>query len=267
LSAGALAPVLALVWRRLGKAKPVVAVPVLGHALALVYSTSLGGDFSFEVFGYDRFTAVSAPFLVVGVVAALVASGWSRRTRALAAVYVSLALCFPVFVRPWFSGPTWRTSSLRWDGLFDDRVGVTRKDDLALTWKRQGQSVRRITTAGATIATCAAGAVVYFSHRGAIDLLGKVDPHVARLPATATPPPDARCWRGFPGAGHNKEDIRGSFRRTPPDLSLVEPPKRELRHFRRVTYGRYVFWARKGSPRVRWELILPKKKKRDRGKR
>jgi hypothetical protein len=140
-------------------------------------------------------------------------------------------------------------------------VGVTQQDDLVKTWQRLGRSIFHLTTPGATVATCAAGAVVYFSHRGAIDLLGKVDPHVARLPATEIAPPEARCWRGFPGAGHNKEDLRGSFDRTLPDLSLVEPPKRKLRQYRKVTYGRYVFWARKGSPHVRWKLLRSHRKK------
>lgn len=71
-----------------------------------------------------------------------------------------------------------------------------------------GAELRSVTTADALIAVGAAGATQYFSGRMMIDILGKNDRHIARLPATT---PDFL-------PGHNKYDARWSLDRLRPDV-------------------------------------------------
>lgn len=62
------------------------------------------------------------------------------------------------------------------------------------------------------VADLAAGAMFYFSERPGVDLLGKVDPHIARLPA--------RCSTSVPG--HNKFDFDYSLGVLKPDLVVCK---------------------------------------------
>lgn len=92
-------------------------------------------------------------------------------------------------------------------------------------------------------------AVPYFSKRKAIDLLGKVDKHVARTTVPASAPPEFRCWRPWPGAGHNKEDLAYSFAARP-DVSTVEPPAHYRDLYEKLSHAGLSMWVRRDSELV-----------------
>ncbi|HVW24938.1 MAG TPA: hypothetical protein VHC69_06180, partial [Polyangiaceae bacterium] len=71
----------------------------------------------------------------------------------------------------------------------------------------------------------------------------------------AKAPPDARCWRGFPGVGHNKEDVRWTFAAYHPELSLVPPPSTDAAHYVTMSYDGLTVWARRGVERVLWTRL------------
>jgi hypothetical protein len=107
------------------------------------------------------------------------------------------------------------------------------------------------------IAVTWAGMIPYFSERPAIDLLGKMDPHIAHEAMHRWP--DSRIWTGF-YPGHLKWDYRYSIDELKPDLiqaplwrlsyELDDPrkylePEYELRQL-----GSSVWYVRRASPPV-----------------
>jgi hypothetical protein len=241
-------------WRALRGAREVVPLLLATHFAVVAYSTALGGDIVFEAFGFDRFTCVTALFVPLAV--SLGARGLgARKWHLLAIALGAVGIWIPVVYRPGFMNAfQWRDQSL-WRSLFHFRKPLTLKETNVQSWVQTGKALERVTRPRARIAVCAAGAPIYFSHREGVDLLGKVDPYVARLPAARTPPPEARCWRGFGPVGHNKEDVIGSFRRHNPDVSLVAPPASVARQFKHVTYDDIEIWVRFRSRQIHWKRL------------
>jgi len=164
----------------------------------LAYSAYVGGD-AWEWFRYaNRYIAVGVPALALlaaggamGLVGATPAGRRSWVARAVLAVLL-IALSMRAI-------PDWiRTGG---ESVADDVRAAT-----------AGIRVRQVTTGDATIAVTWAGAIPYFSHRRTVDLLGKSDRYIARLPQRTT---------GFV-PGHNKWDYDYSIvrQRPPPDLVL-----------------------------------------------
>lgn len=83
--------------------------------------------------------------------------------------------------------------------------------DLDKYWAREGFRYRRATDPKAVIAVFAAGSLAYFSERPAIDLLGKSDKHIARMP------PATKVFR----PGHDKYDLEYSINHLRPDLVAI----------------------------------------------
>jgi hypothetical protein len=119
-------------------------------------------------------------------------------------------------------------------------------------WRSLGAAYADLSLPGARMAVCAAGSIVYFSHRGGVDLLGKLDPVIARLPVTGRPR-ERRCWREWPG--HNKEDVTLSFELHRPDFSIVPPPRAFRDQYRPVHHRGHEFWVRRGSEYVAWDRL------------
>jgi hypothetical protein len=233
-----------------------VVIPLGVFVLSVAYSTSLGGDLAYEVYGYDRFTSIGAVFLSVGLPALFVGAANASRPGRLAGACAALAVAAsPVWLRPDLM--TGRLQLREPPHLAGLRTPLLVRDTLTLTWIRYGEAVARITRPRATVAVCAAGATVYFSNRRAVDILGKVDKRIARLRVPPKAPPDARCWRGYPGAGHNKEDVRGTFGMYAPDVALVAPPAANASSYRAVAFDGLPFWVRIGSSVVRWDRLQP----------
>jgi hypothetical protein len=229
-------PLPALLWpnsrRWLLREAPAALAGWLGFALAVLYSTYVGGDAWRSFGGYDRHTAVAALFLVwsaCSVVAAL-----SDRPR-FAAIACLIALPI-VYWPPFHEG---RAARAR-EALFEETLGTR---TLERDWIRYGKAFREISEPGARIAVCPAGAIVYFSDRGGVDLLGKVDPFVARLPVSDRRPPNNACWRNAPG--HNKEDDAAVFELRKPEFSRYRPPPPVASQYAKLKYKGYQFFQRR----------------------
>jgi len=253
-----LPPLAWVLLRRASPARVAIGAALLTHAAVVTYSTCLGGDFSFESFGYDRFTCVSAVFLMLGLVAFVSVTPLSSLARGSFACWSLGVLVLPVMLRP----PTlfslerpldiFTMRAIPWQE-FMSRGELHPVDNFAQLFVYYGKISARVTLPSARIAVCGAGATIYFSHRGGVDLLGKMDPQIARLPATNAPPPERRCWQGH--AGHNKESLSLSFATHAPDLSLVAPPKVAEPTYVAFKYGYIDMWARVGSPYIRWDVV------------
>lgn len=226
--------------------RPVLAA-LLTYFLALLSSVELGGDFVY-IYGQNRFTSVGTVYLAF----ALVCMGLEIKLptwRFCGFAIVSLIVS---------SGPCW---ILHPDGLtmignlLDFRRPPFEPDRLVHFWSTQGKRLREVSEPGARIAVCGAGAVIYFSHRGGVDLLGKVEPLVAHQPVRERATSDSRCWRRFPGAGHNKEDVPLVFEARVPELSLVVPPSAATERYVRVHYNQLEFYALRGATNVHWDKL------------
>jgi hypothetical protein len=217
-----------------------VAVFVLG----LSFSTWMGGDFLARRGGWDRFTAPYLPLLLVGLCALLGALHVSPMRRAALVVLTLLVLLAPAVA----TGPDRKVLDRRLVNLELD----AEPQKWSRGWRSLGKAYADVSLPGARMAVCAAGSIVYFSHRGGVDLLGKLDPAIARLPV-AGPPAELRCWRDWPG--HNKEDIALSFERHRPDFSAVPPPRSLRDRYRPVRYAGHEFWVLRGSEYVVWDRL------------
>ena len=150
-----------------------------GIGISLAYVVGVGGD----VYPHFRFLAHEVPVLLVLALAC--ARNMGRRARPVRPI-LGAGLALTVILA---TGLLTRNSVISKNGspLIGTTIGVTIRNN-AGTQDR--------------VAVLAAGAVGYFSRRPMIDLLGKNDPHVARLPGLA-----------YGGAGHNKYEPGFSFGR------------------------------------------------------
>lgn len=109
---------------------------------------------------------------------------------------------------------------------------------------RLARAVEQVSSAEAKIAVVFAGVTPYFTRRPSVDLLGKCDRTIARLPVVP----------GQLRAGHNKYDFNLSLREHQPDILLhtfmpTEPEVRESYFPARVDIDGepLVFFVRRGS--------------------
>jgi hypothetical protein len=220
-----------------------VAAAWLSFGATVLYSTLVGGD-SWHLFaGYDRHTVVGGMFLSWGLALAATALGRNLAMTLLATWFAVVLAAWPV---------VGAVDSLRQlhDGLLAAESPLR---TLERGWIAYGKQFRQVSKPGARIALCPAGAVVYFSHRGGVDLLGKVEPFIARLPASSHSDPNIRCFRNAPG--HNKGDDAAVFRLRQPDFSRMRPPQAERSHYVRAVYGTASFFVRRDTGLARWELL------------
>lgn len=114
----------------------------------------------------------------------------------------------------------------------------------------------------ATVAVIIGGTLPFFLDRPAIDLLGKNDPEIARLPPDLSGAVTGVGVRSLPG--HNKYDLERSIaRRLPTFVERFVWGRDDLRalaaaQYRVVSYpGVMLLHLRAGSPLVHWERIRP----------
>jgi hypothetical protein len=210
------------VWR--GAMRPYVA-GALTFALVVLYSTHNGGDAWSTRFGYDRFAAAGTPFLATAL-AALVAQT-PRRPGALATALVGALIL--------------ALAPVLGDGRLKDDLAGLRNPEPEREWIAYGMALERISEPGARIATHPAGAIIYFSHRGGVDLLGKNDLRIARLPVNQPEQPP----------GHMKSYPAIQFAADRPEFSRPAPPPARRAAYERVTYEGHVFWVLRDTPLVR----------------
>lgn len=108
----------------------------------------------------------------------------------------------------------------------------------------------------ASIAVAAAGALPYYSGLRGIDVLGKSDRHVARLPPDLAFSADGRTVT----PGHNKYDLHYSIEQLRPDViyDAVEWGHDDMHDFVRRRYILWgSWWFRRDSPYVHWDRLPP----------
>lgn len=237
-------PFLSIALPRARGVQLVVVAAFLSHVLTLAYTVRNGGDSFFLILGFDRFTSVGA-VLFMFALAVLVLRVKVRK------VFVHLFGIGALLVMLAPAIHTLSTTDLA-RHYFCSIGSPYPKDTITERFIHTGKILKTVSKPGARVAVCGAGAIVYFSHRGGVDVLGKIDPYVARLEVPETFPPERRCIRLFPGAGHNKEDIPNLFRMRQPDISVLLPPKAELNNWVMFKKDRIVLYARKDNPNVNW---------------
>jgi arabinofuranosyltransferase len=152
--------------------------------LTLVYFVYVGGDFLFY-FG-PRFLLPAVPGLLL-----LAASGWSWLEGRLPAradwprLAMRAVLAFLLMVNAvWLSWPARFDTLQNWASIFRG-------------WEALGRWMKANTPPDSVVAVGAAGLIPFYSERTTLDMLGKVDLHIAHLPVT--------LGRGIPG--HEKYDL------------------------------------------------------------
>ena len=125
-----------------------------------------------------------------------------------------------------------------------------------------GSRRAEITSPRATVAVVTAGAIPYYIERHSIDLLGKTDPFVARLPMRRAP-----GWAGVTGyyPGHLKWDYRYSIGELKPDVvaQLWGDPREAAPYLDRryvgvtAVFNRQVktLYLRRASPNIHWQKV------------
>lgn len=115
-----------------------------------------------------------------------------------------------------------------------------------------------VTTPDATIAVTAAGVIPYYTGRYTIDMLGKSDPHIARLPPLLGSFSQGGMLN-YPG--HIKYDLNYSIVGKQPDyVEKLAWGWHNVEDWAQTTYVTVVYRGmrlrlRRESPRVRWEVI------------
>jgi arabinofuranosyltransferase len=241
------APGMFALRRSLDSAYTLVSGAIAAYGLTLVYSIWVGGDF-FAVYGHNRFTSVGTVYLALALACGLVQL---RSLPLRAAMVAGFGLVVGASALRTISED--RVASIV--RFFDLERPAFEPDHFVNSWNHHGKLLREVSRPGARIAVCGAGALIYFSHRGGVDLLGKVEPIVAHQRVREYASPDSRCWRGFPGAGHNKEDVPAVFALRQPELTLVPPPATERAQYTRVNYREFEFFARNGTSYLDWAKV------------
>lgn len=238
-----LLPAVALAWaplavpairRRLAGALLPVCAALAVFTLAVLYSTHNGGDAWGLKLGYDRFASIGGLFLVLALAVVVERLGRTPRARAAIFTYAALVAALPLALDarlPKLLRETVRFKSKRYETI----------------WIKYGMSLEKITRPGARIALQPAGAIIYFSHRGGLDLLGKCEPYVANMPVNAPDRPP----------GHNKQYIDDLLLKKRPEISRKRPPEALEPLYRGVSYKGDVFFVRRDSRHVIWEKTKP----------
>lgn len=160
-----------------------------GLAISGCYVLVVGGD----AFTFSRYLAHIVPVFLVLAIAAVTDITERGSTP-------QFPLLLVLFLSVFFQAGVYRP------GLLQDLNGAPQSGLVS------GLLTRRFTRPEAKIAVGAAGNAPYFSHRYAIDMLGKSDPHIARRQP---------CPNGI--IGHNKFDVSYSLS-VHPDLVVTTWP-------------------------------------------
>jgi len=261
----AVVPLFIFLILRLEAAHRPLALSLAPLVLLVVYSTTSGGDFELPAYGYDRHGAPATVFVPLAIVGALLLRRLRSWEKPLVAMWAAALVIWPAIASFAVREPNAFESTL---GLMPLRVSghrVAEIVDLRQPYRvpdaisglliRRGKALREVMLPGARVAVCSAGAMVYFSHRGGVDALGKVDPYIAHLPASTSKPKEARCFRSVLPSGHNKEDTEGLFRLREPEISVIPPPSSQAGRYATVEWRGHRFFARRESRLLDWSKL------------
>jgi hypothetical protein len=221
------------------------------------YSIYVGGDAWEHRGGANRFIAVAMPLFFVAftyTVERLRAALAKDRPAWAGAALLLLALAgvgLSAYNFNTMLGANWlQRWTLRRQPLF---VSGTER------YTRMGLTLKQITAPGASIAVVTAGAIPYFAERTAIDLMGKNDATIARLPmrveASLAEAPNFR-------PGHTKWDYGYSITGLKPDVvaQLWDETGPEAEPYLRGVYTHVIideipYDLRIDSPYILWDQV------------
>ena len=250
-------PFIVLIFRKNRRAL----LPALLFLGQITYSVYVGGDAWEHKGGANRYIAVAIPMFFIVFTWGLeqlleglrrLTPGWGfpiprERLAQFGLILISLGTMLNFnFLR---QDPT---SLYRWLLLQPPVFIEGNKEDV-----RIALAVRKITTPDAKIAVVTAGAIPYFAERPAIDLLGKNDAYIARLPAHQ--PDSLEKIR----PGHMKWDYDYSIGELKPDIILQLWGDKETaydyieKYYTVITVDGMRFSARNNSPFILWEKTDP----------
>lgn len=239
--------------------------PVRGLLLGLVavqaaYSVYIGGDIAEYFGGANRFLAVAMPafFILLArslkTVVELVVGGMdaehppaARRPRA--AAYVGVVAYALIQLNAVLGLDSLGVFCLA-DELFFVEMA---RDNVRLTL-----DVEQVTRPAATVAVYGAGQLPFFADRPAVDLLGKNDPVIARMPGR--PMAGSVPWKAF-WPGHSKWDYGYSIGKLKPDvvgplwISPDEARPYLAGEYLGVQIEEFTLFVKKGSPAIRWQRL------------
>jgi hypothetical protein len=111
----------------------------------------------------------------------------------------------------------------------------------------------------ATIGMITAGAIPYYTGLKGIDFLGKMDKHIAQLPADLS---GAMAKIGtYSLSGHNKYDLNYSIKEFKPDfVEQFAWGAQDIwdwgkQYYEEVTIKNFTFYFLKDSPRIKWDVV------------
>jgi arabinofuranosyltransferase len=230
-------PILLLMWVFIGQ---------------IAYHVYVGGDAWEWWGGANRYVAVAMPLFFI----LLAVAGWrvvqlltglavlSRPQKLFLRLLTTLVVAFALVN---VNSPNPDSGFTTWTLTYPPL-----HHEYGVRYVRQARSITRITTPAARVAVVLAGTLPYFMDREVIDMLGKSDATISRIPM--------RTNLGF-YPGHLKWDYRYSIGQLAPDVvaELWKFPE-EAAPFLEADYTRimldgYEVWLRKGSPNVRWDMI------------
>jgi hypothetical protein len=206
----------------------------------VLYSVYVGGDaWDYWLGGSNRYLSIAMPLFLVLVSLAIVPRGTVLRTSVFAAAVVIYVLGMNCLLN--------REISLRQMALLEiPYVGVERVE------LRRALILDRIAGPQARIAVAWAGIVPYFCGRAAVDLYGKSDRTIARLPMRQghkQPVPFV--------PGHMKWNYAHSIGLLAPDIveDVADNPEEAapfLAAYTKIAALGGPIWLRKGSPNIDW---------------
>lgn len=186
-----------------------LAVLVIVVVFQSLYSIYVGGDAWETAGGANRFISTAIPLLMIclGVpIAVLLRGHWPRRSLAHAVVVTLIAAALIGQTNNTRRDDDWS----RWS-LQDQTLNVS----AAPTLVSMAHLVERITQPDAKVAVVWAGIMPYFMDRYCVDLLGKSDPVIARLPMHLS---EARFSDTLFWPGHLKWNYYYSLGEIKPDV-------------------------------------------------
>jgi hypothetical protein len=248
-------PFVSLAYRRSPTAR-LIAWLVSAQAL---YSVYVGGDAWEDWGGSNRFLSVVMPvlFVLLGQVLADL-SGLAARLRPEPAeaggrpgagqgAYAVLVGGCLLSLNATYGAP----ALAQWLLLASPPQVLRRQAEVEVAYV-----VRAVTRPEASVAVIWAGTLPYFAHRRAIDLLGKSDRRIARLPMRQASGAESLV---FFWPGHLKHDYGYSIGSLAPDVVVsLRWPLGEARalleaDYERVEFAGKPFYVRRSSPNVRRE--------------
>ncbi len=243
-------PLLALVFRK----ERSLWLPALLFGAQAAYSVYVGGDAWENKGGANRYIATAIPlyFTLFALTlervhalleARLASPGRQRALRAGTALFLLGAIVNMNFL---LQNPN---ALARWALLRPPLFTAGNRG-----YVHMALALEEGTAPQARVAVVTAGVIPYFAERTYIDMLGKSDAYIARLPYRS----DVPLSKIRPG--HMKYDYAYSIGELRPDVVTTlwrdkDTGKSFLRNYALVEAAGTRFWALWGSPRVRWERV------------